>query len=105
LAHISRRQANTGSRPPGGITHRQAPRACSIITAPSPSGGLHHAARHHSPPPPGAPAPRRQAPPHHQGLCCTIPLSGTLPTARRPAHTVTTITGLCPVCMAARTRR
>ena len=39
-----------------GITHRQAPRAYSIITAPSPPGGLRPAARRHSPLPLGAPA-------------------------------------------------
>jgi len=43
------------SKPPAGITHRQAPRACSIITASSPSGELYYAARHHSSPPSGAP--------------------------------------------------
>jgi len=88
LARISRRQANTG------ITHRQAPRACSIIIAPSPPGGLHHAAERHSPPPHGVFSSPRQAPMRLQGLCCTIPPGGTLPTARRPARTVTPVTDL-----------
>jgi len=48
-----------------GITHRHAPRASSIITAPSPPGGIHHVAKRYSLPPPSAPAPRRHAPPHH----------------------------------------
>ena len=79
-----------------GITHRQASRACSIITASSPSSGLHHATRRHSPPPPGAPFSCRQAPLHCQGLCYTIPPGGTLPTARHQASTVATATDLFP---------
>jgi len=88
-----------------GITHRRAPRACNIITAPSPPGGLHHAAGCHSPPPRGASSSRRQAPLRLQGLCCTIPPGGALPTTRCLARTVTPVTDLCPVRMAACSRR
>jgi len=87
-----------------GITHCQASCACRIITAPLPPGRLCPAARRLTLPLPGSTVSRRQAPLHHQGLCCTIPLGGTLPTARRPARTVTTVIGLCPVRLAARTR-
>jgi len=85
-------------------TYRHAPRACRIITAPSPPGGLRPATRRHSSPPPGAPATRRQAPPCHRGLCCSIPPGGTLPTARRHTSIVAIATDFCSVRLATRSR-